>query len=251
MAGKTLFISDLHLGARSCRSDKILQLLDKIKDQPQEIEAIYIVGDFIDCWKLRNRWYWPAEHNKIIRKLLGFAGRGTSIYWLTGNHDRMVDFLIDSGVSFGNIKLANELIFVDDVGRNWLVIHGDKFDAIIRYFSGSRLLQTVADMFYSPIIWISRLWQRLTGSKWSLSKWLKTRTKDYMEKVSNYREMMQVYAEEKGCYGVIAGHTHTPEMGERYINCGDWIESCSYVLYDKKDGFVLYMTKKEDKNEKV
>ena len=50
---KTLFISDVHLGSRGSNPKELYKLLNK--EQP---EQIFIVGDFIDGWMLKKRFYW-------------------------------------------------------------------------------------------------------------------------------------------------------------------------------------------------
>jgi UDP-2,3-diacylglucosamine pyrophosphatase LpxH len=49
---KTLFISDTHLGSRHSHTADLLAFLDRVKDESPP-EKIYIVGDFIDGWKLK------------------------------------------------------------------------------------------------------------------------------------------------------------------------------------------------------
>ena len=51
---RTLFISDVHLGARGSQADRLLDFL-RIHDA----DTIYLVGDIVDGWALRSSWYWP------------------------------------------------------------------------------------------------------------------------------------------------------------------------------------------------
>jgi UDP-2,3-diacylglucosamine pyrophosphatase LpxH len=47
-------------------------------------------------------------------------------------------------------------------------------------------------------------------------------------------------ARRHGADGVICGHIHTAairdEHGIRYMNCGDWVESCTALLVEHNDG---------------
>ena len=45
---RTLFLSDLHLGTRGCQADALLDFL-----RVHEAEEIYLVGDIVDGWRLR------------------------------------------------------------------------------------------------------------------------------------------------------------------------------------------------------
>ncbi len=40
-------------------------------------EEFYLVGDIIDGWRLRKKWYWPQVHTNVIRRILTAAKRGT------------------------------------------------------------------------------------------------------------------------------------------------------------------------------
>ena len=62
---RTIFISDLHLGTPGCQA---AALLDFLKAHPSD--NLYLVGDIIDDWQLRRKWYWPQAHNDVVQKLL-------------------------------------------------------------------------------------------------------------------------------------------------------------------------------------
>ena len=56
-AYRTIWISDLHLGTRGCQAELLLDFF-----RYTEAETIYLVGDIIDCWRLKKSWYWPQAH---------------------------------------------------------------------------------------------------------------------------------------------------------------------------------------------
>ncbi|MGD0615518.1 MAG: UDP-2,3-diacylglucosamine diphosphatase, partial [Verrucomicrobiota bacterium] len=62
---RTIWISDVHLGTKHSQVGKLLEFL-----RETECEHLYIVGDFIDGWQLRRKWYWADEYNVLIQKLL-------------------------------------------------------------------------------------------------------------------------------------------------------------------------------------
>ena len=51
---RAVFISDIHLGTAGCQADA---LLDFLKFHPSDY--LYLVGDIVDGWQLRRRWFWP------------------------------------------------------------------------------------------------------------------------------------------------------------------------------------------------
>ena len=79
---RAVFISDLHLGSRGCKADCLLDFLHHV-----ESEYLYLVGDIVDGWRLRKRWFWPDQHDQILQRLLARAAHGTKVVYLPGNHD--------------------------------------------------------------------------------------------------------------------------------------------------------------------
>ena len=121
---RSLFISDVHLGARGCQAGKLLDFL-----RWHEADAIYLVGDIVDGWQLRSGWFWPQSHNDVVQKLLRQARKGVRIVYVPGNHD---EFLRDYyGTHFGGIEVSETAIHVGADGRRYLVIHGDHFDLVV------------------------------------------------------------------------------------------------------------------------
>ena len=79
---RAVFISDLHLGTPGCQADA---LLDFLKHHPSD--HLYLVGDIVDGWQLRRRWFWPQAHNDVVQKLLRRARKGCRVVFVPGNHD--------------------------------------------------------------------------------------------------------------------------------------------------------------------
>ena len=106
---RTLFISDVHLGARGCQADQLLDFL-----RYNDADTIYLVGDIVDGWQLKSGWYWPQDHNDVVQKLLRKARKGARVVYLPGNHD---EFLRDYyGTHFGGIEVVETAIHeMDDV----------------------------------------------------------------------------------------------------------------------------------------
>ena len=58
---RAIFISDLHIGTPGFQADA---LLDFLKHHPSD--TLYLVGDIVDGWQLRKKWYWPRVIHAII-----------------------------------------------------------------------------------------------------------------------------------------------------------------------------------------
>ncbi|MEY3872472.1 MAG: hypothetical protein RLZZ296_1467, partial [Pseudomonadota bacterium] len=76
---RTIFISDLHLGTPGCQAHA---LMDFLRTHPSD--SLYLVGDIIDGWQLRRKWYWPQSHNDVVQKLLRRVRKGCRVIYVPG-----------------------------------------------------------------------------------------------------------------------------------------------------------------------
>jgi UDP-2,3-diacylglucosamine pyrophosphatase LpxH len=230
---RTIFISDLHLGARDCQAELLLDFIRSV-----ECGTLFLVGDIVDGWKLKGGWHWPQSHNDVVQKLLRMVRKGTRIVYLGGNHDsRVLDFC---GVHFGGVVVGREAVHQTADGRRLLVIHGDLFDAISAH-PGWRAF--AGDWGYRLLIGLNTLSnllrRRLGRQYWSLAAHLKSRTRDTLRFVGEFEAAAAREARRRGLDGVVCGHIHIPAMREidgiLYCNDGDWVESCT-ALVEHLDG---------------
>ncbi|MGZ3411703.1 MAG: UDP-2,3-diacylglucosamine diphosphatase [Xanthobacteraceae bacterium] len=236
---RTLFISDIHLGARGSQAGKLLHFL-----RWHEADHIYLVGDIVDGWALRSGWYWPQSHNDVVQKLLRQARKGTRITYAPGNHD---EFLREYyGTHFGGIEVVENAIHTGVDGRRYLVIHGDLFDLVV---TQARWLALLGDKAYDTAIvvnrWFNLIRRRLGFPYWSLSQWAKLKVKNAVSYIGDYEKTLTAEAHRHGADGVICGHIHHAaihdDFGLRYINCGDWVESCTAIV-EHEDGRLEIIT---------
>ena len=242
---KTLFISDIHLGSHHAAVDELLEFFSLIKEKPPE--KIYIIGDFIDGWKLKRNWYWTDKNNLVIRKLLGFLRRGTTIYYIAGNHDEFLrDFIDDFSLfNMGSIYLGNEFIHETANGKKLMIIHGDCFDMVMQY---ARWLSVLGDISYSFLLKINDIFhyfrKKLGFKHWSLSKAIKKNIKKAVNYVSDFEKCLVKYSRDKNCNGCVCGHIHTVALKETdgfvYANSGDWVESCTAIWEDYQGELHVY-----------
>ena len=230
---RTIWISDVHLGTRGCNADMLIDFLDST-----DSETLYLVGDIIDGWRLRKRFYWPAAHNDIVWRLLKRARRGTRIVYIPGNHDEM--FRQFSGLNFGGIEIRRAAFHDTADGRRLMVLHGDEFDAVML---SHRWLAFAGDAAYHLLMGLNRwvnLARRVFGMPyWSLSKMAKHKVKNAASFIGRFEEVVARAAAERKVDGVVCGHIHTAEHrmidGIEYWNDGDWVEGCN-ALVEHADG---------------
>jgi UDP-2,3-diacylglucosamine pyrophosphatase LpxH len=225
---RTLFISDVHLGTRGCQAERLLDFL-----RFHEAERIYLVGDIIDGWQLKNGWNWPQTHNDVVQKMLRQARRGVPICYVPGNHD---EFLRDYyGTHFGGIVVVEQIVHVAADGKRYLVTHGDRFDLIVKHARWLALLGDHAYAFALGVNTTFNIIRRAFGLPyWSLSQWAKFKVKKAVNYIGDFEKTLALEAQRHKTDGVICGHIHHAairDIGDvHYINCGDWVESCSAVV---------------------
>ena len=232
---RTVFISDVHLGTRGCRADFLAGFLREIR-----CEHLYLVGDILDGWRLRKSWYWDAAHDEVLRLILRHARGGARVTYIPGNHDEMFRAWLPLELEVAGIRLRAEDAHVTADGRRLLIMHGDAFDSVVRY---ARFLALLGDGAYRAALvanrWFNLARRRLGYPYWSLSSWLKRQVKGAVKAMDRFEAALAGTARERGFDGVVCGHIHHAEMrdlgGVLYLNCGDWVESCT-ALVEHQDG---------------
>ena len=225
---RTIWISDVHLGTSGCQARLLLNFL-----RHTESRYLYLVGDIIDGWQLRRRWYWPQAHNDVVQKILRKARKGTRVVYVPGNHDAFARHYL--ALSFGGIELHDEIVHETADGRRLLVLHGDLFDGVIQC---AKWLALVGDRLHMLALhlnrWLNAVRAHLGFSYWSLSQFLKHKVKNAVSYITDFEEALAQEARRRGLDGVVCGHIHKAEIrpvgGVLYCNDGDWVESLTALV---------------------
>jgi len=220
---KTVFLSDIHLGAPDCQVEKVNHFLKHI-----ECGRLVLNGDIIDGWSLGRKGGWTRKHTRFIRLVLKkIDKKRTDVIYLRGNHDDILDRFLP--LHFGKLRVVDQYIHETPGGR-YLVIHGDAFDSVTQ---NSKLIAVAGDIGYQGLLKLNRIYNRYRAWRgkdyFSLSKAIKARTKTVVNYISRFENQVETFAHKYNCTGFICGHIHTPEdkiIGNvHYLNSGDWIES--------------------------
>ncbi|TVQ41477.1 MAG: UDP-2,3-diacylglucosamine diphosphatase [Geminicoccaceae bacterium] len=222
---RAVFVSDLHLGYKGADIRALNTFLAS-----HAFDALYLVGDIVDGWKLETRWYWNRDYTDLLDLLLHRRRQGARITLLTGNHDEKLraapatSFRAELRQRFG-IEVEERAIHRTQDGRRLLVLHGDQFDGAL---------------FRNTSKWADRAWSWLgenvlasrpatrpadlgTGSRWSLGKAIATNAKWL---ASGYNEAGFRHAALTGVDGLVCGHSHVPGLWQQgaltLANCGSW-----------------------------
>lgn len=249
LKNNSIFISDVHIGSIGCESKKLFEFLKSQK----EISQLFLVGDIIDMWKLKKRPKLNESEMKLIKKIISLSNKGTDVYYIAGNHDEFLREFIedDDNMRFGNIEFYDSMCVQTKNHKKYLVIHGDQFDSIIKYH---KWVAKLGDIMYEILLWGNtyiKKFQSFFGlPNWSLSKFVKQNVKQALAYIQQFETIASKYSLDNEFDGVICGHIHRHNNNTisvedetcHYLNCGDWVEVCSYIKY-KDNTFHVFENK--------
>lgn len=227
---RSIWISDLHLGYKDCKAEYLLNFLNTI-----HCDTLYLVGDIVDLWSLKRRFFWPPSHYQVLLKLYQLAQSDMRVVYIPGNHDdplRQFD-----GQKFGEIEVAMEAEHLTADGRRLLVMHGDAMDA---YMNFGWLKKLFGDLAYDLLLFINRCSngiRRWAGRPYySLARLIKNNLEGARAAIGRYQSLVSAEARQRGYDGVVCGHIHAPALVQSgnfsYANTGDWIENCTALVED-------------------
>lgn len=228
-AVRSVFISDVHLGTRACQAERLLAFL---REYPSE--HLFLLGDIVDFWTMNRSIHWPRTHNTVVQKVLRRARHGCRVIFIPGNHDEALrDY---AGIAFGDIQVESEWVHVAADGRRYWLLHGDDYDQVTRHH---RWVAVLGDVGYNLLVslnhWLSKM-RRLLGRPgyWSLAGYAKQKVKKAVSFVFDFESSIAHAARGKQLDAVICGHIHWAADhdldGVRYLNCGDWVDSCTGIV---------------------
>ncbi len=226
---RSIFISDVHLGTRACQAER---LLDFLRAYPSE--NLFLIGDIVDFWAMSRGIHWTAAQNTVVQKILRRARHDCRVVLIPGNHDEALrDY---HGTFFGDIQIAPEWQHESADGQRYLLLHGDAFDQVTRHH---RWVAKLGDVSYNLLVrlniylsWLRRQLGR--PGHWSLAGYAKRKIKKALEFIFDFEASVTHHAHARGFDGVICGHIHWAAIKEvaglRYVNCGDWVDSCTAIV---------------------
>ena len=199
---KLVFISDLHLSDKTIEHNKIFyKLMDTWQD---EIDALYILGDFFDFW------CGDDDDNEFIRSIKNSFKSFTKkkpIYFLGGNHDFGVGkvFAKETGITF-----IHDMTVLNVSGNTILLSHGDTFCTLdISYQRLKLILQNRFTKFILrrvPLSWRYKLKEKLEHKSGESFNAKPLETYHVVDKT------VAQYANKFNSNIVIHGHTHRPNI---------------------------------------
>jgi len=229
------FISDVHLNF--IKDDKEIKkqknLISFLKTIETDAKELYIIGDLFDFWF---EWYQviPKYWFDIFFQFKILIKKGIKITFISGNHDFYFNSYLRDEIGFICYDEKTQFEIKTDSGnKNFFLAHGDGYAKTDR---GYRLLKKIIRNKLSIFLF-------KTFIPIDLGVWLAKKTSKVSGKHRNdgadWQEEYFEFAKTKFNAGfdfVILGHLHKPVRktleDKVYINCGDWINSFSYAVFD-------------------
>lgn len=233
---RSLFLSDLHLGAIGSRPDLVLKFLRR-----NSAETYVLVGDILDLWHPMVP-SWGAAHQGVIDHLRARHAAGARMVYICGNHDPAPETAPEAK----RLPVAGQghVLHRTADGRRYLVVHGDGQDN--RVFR-SHLLTRLGSRIDHALRGLDRMmgeWLLHTPvHRRSLIEWLLSCGNAVLYPVRLHERRLVDLARNHGADGVICGHYHLSALHDRhgltYANCGDWVDSFTALAEDFSGGLRL------------
>lgn len=223
---RTLFLSDLHLGALGSRPDRLLWFLER-----HQAETYVLAGDVLDLWRPLLP-HWTRTDQAVIDLLNARAAAGARLILVPGNHDP--EPLLAPVHAQLDAQLVARYRHRTASGAEYLVVHGDEVDRRVLRAHFATRLGSLADHTLRRMDEVARLWRGRSRGEVrtaieALLVWINAR---YYAGHAHEERLVEI-ARAEGAEGVICGHFHLPALHDRhgltYANCGDWVDSCTAI----------------------
>ena len=217
-----VFISDVHLGT-SQNSKEFLAFLRELK-----CKRLFLVGDIIS--------FIVDTPNSELDELFDILkSKECEVVYLCGNHEKE-NLNVHSRLKhyYKEINLQDRYIYKFK-NKNILIEHGDSFHY------KDILNRTIKNIMVKYKVKIYKKDRAHYPTYRSLYYKIKPLIKMVLYK--SYIRYMVKQAKRFKCNCVVCGHLHQPNIQKisniEYINCGDWLKSCSYVALGEDGEFKL------------
>jgi len=233
---KLYFASDFHLGTGTYasareREKRLVRWLELIKADAAEV---FLMGDVFDFW-FEYKTVVPKGYIRFLGKLAELADAGVKLWMFKGNHDMwMFDYFERE---LGATIISNEME-IERNGKKFYLHHGDglgpgdNFYKFLKRFFRSRFCQWLFARIHPNLgVGIANYWSTHSRIANLNNEHHKPGEQEWLVKFSN--ELLQTHFYDY----LVFGHRHLPldiqlNAQSRYINLGEWVNACSYAVFD-------------------
>lgn len=206
--------SDLHLGYEYTNYDKVCKLFDLAES---ESDKLILCGDTFDLWRypvLKIDKTTMVGFKEVLNSLKE-TSKETNVVIIPGNHDYNLNKVWQKVKYDYKVRITTN----NFIQSNIYYTHGWEFD----------IMQRLGSFAYS---WIIKrypyLYQRFFKKPSQMGRPKDDNLNFSIEQIHNEAEK---FRNEHNLKYIVMGHTHLPGMFGKIINCGDFIDSCSYVSF--------------------
>lgn len=219
----TLIVSDIHLGVKFSRLEKLVETIESY-----DFDRLILNGDIFNGLNFKRL---NSEHWAVL-SLFRHLSKYKEVVWIVGNHDGKASLMS----RLLGINVLNEYQWMAGK-KKCLAIHGHQFD---RFMSEDPILGKLAAAAFIII-------KMFEGDNQLLTGWIKRNNKSWLRLSDDVAYKSIRYAKAKGANYVFCGHTHlarTLELyGLKYWNSGCWVEFPSHFITLKGEEVKLVAVK--------
>ncbi len=236
---KIFFASDFHLGLGSYHQslERELRVVAWLESIAGEAGAVFLMGDLFDYWYEFRRVV-PAGFVRFLGAVAKITDKGIPVYFFPGNHDLWTFRYLTEEVG---ITILRKAVYTTLYDVPFYLGHGDgvgndeRLYKIMKACFSNKTLQWLFSKMHPD-------WNLALGQGWSKRSRLAKGV--YTPFLGREREAQFQFAEQslKEQYSrfFVMGHRHLPmdvELtgGSRLIGLGEWIEACTYAVFDGKE----------------
>lgn len=215
----TIIISDIHLGFKFSRVEKIVEVLEGYR-----FNRLILNGDIFNGLNLKRL---NSEHWAVL-SLFRHLSKFSEVVWIVGNHDGRASVLS----RLLGINVLNEYQWPAG-SKKCLAIHGHQFD---RFMSDDPILGKLAAGLFIFL-------KMFEGQSGFMTDWIKRNSRSWLRLSDEVAYKAIRYAKTKKVDYVFCGHTHlarTLELyGIKYWNSGCWVEHPAHMILIKGEEVTL------------
>jgi len=215
---KIVAFSDTHI---PYTNRKFLGFVDYALDVA---DLIVGAGDIIDRVRCTEKEIMKSRTGALLLEALKRLILSGKCYLLKGNHDPELSKTIQKLLGVSCETPSHFLL------GNVLFTHGHQFDSLCGWWPW-RFLKKIVPCFFKP----PSHWKQYNREKWHKSiGMIYSNVFDFAERNISYNTNISYIT-------IVMGHTHYAsimeiENGQLIVNCGDWLDSCTYIKLDTKNG---------------
>lgn len=236
------FISDIHVKTSTDHGAKVLNKFLQ-NETVLNSKNIYFLGDIFDHLIGEKKDYLEV-YKFFFKSVVKLLDKGVRVTYLEGNHDFHFENIFTQFV-LSNTKNSSLFHYCKDGGnlsigsKVYYFCHGDEVDYTNEAFKRwKKVYRSKAFQIFVNKIIPAKLVLYL-GEKASSDSKKRGQKKFNIEKARvKYLEGAKKLIDEKKVDGIIAGHTHIPELhsfadGQLYINCGFPQKHNHFIHFDE------------------